>query len=266
MRFEGRRNKPSDVKGGLQIVQRHSFQMEFARSFILKRMIRILGLGFALLWVCTVSAAGQAQAECPNIKMIEPQGLARFGDTFEVRLEPQLTNLENLQVEWKVSAGKIEKGQGTFAIRVLDNSAPPFQPFIINVEATIKGLPHGCTSVYNGTAVVGCCIHYDTLLDEYSVTLPANDQRGRLDNALSELLKNPRQTGYFILRSKKGTTEKQLSQRVRFLKNHIFGFRKFAATRIVIVSDPEPYFDDSVKIYRMPSDLVSSYCGNCRVH
>lgn len=235
------------------------------QSSILKLVFRILILVICLVGFATFALAmEQASRECPNIKLIEPNRVTTSGDTVEFRLEHDLQDLKGIQVEWKVSEGTIEKGQGTLAI-VVRTRISPSEIHTIVADASIKGLPNECETKYQGFAPVGA-IFDPVLLDEYG-KLPIGDQKGRLDNALSELLRNSTYKGLLILFSKKGTSEKQLMTRVKFLKDHIFRYRKFTKDRIIIVSDSYPSSGDAVKIYRVPSGVNAlALCAGCRVH
>jgi hypothetical protein len=227
-------------------------------------MFRYLIYLVAAFSLCaTLRAQNTPQADCPNIKIVEPPGVAMFGNTVDFRIEPDLQNLNNVQIDWKVSTGTIEKGLGTSSIAV--RSAPEAKIHVIVAQAIIKGLPKECKSVYEGSAVVGCCID-PVIMDEFG-KLSSTDQKGRLDNALQELRNNPNNTGLFILRSNKGYTAKQLLKRVKFIKDFILDYRNFPANRIIIASDPNPYFEDAVIIYRMPPQIEARlYCPECRFH
>jgi len=225
-------------------------------------MFRILILAVVLTGVGTAGFAMERPVQCPDIKLIEPPGLVSAGDTADFRLEPDLKQQRDIRVEWSVSFGQIENGQGTTSIAVRTALEHNFQT--MKVKAVIKGLPNECVGVFEGTAIVGCCFD-PIVLDEWG-KLPADDQRGRLDNVLQELINNPADVALIILDSGKGKTEKDLLKRVKFIKDHIFGHRKFQANRIVIVSEPASHGYQSVKVYRLPPGLVKSFCPNCRIH
>jgi hypothetical protein len=212
--------------------------------------------------VFTCSSAALAQdpppVACPSL--VEPPGLVRFGDTFDFRIVPAMKGIE---VAWKVSAGKIENGQGTQSIVVLENSTEPHGVYTITVKAEVKGLPWGCPIFYEGTAVIGCCFD-PVILDEWG-KLPINDQRARLDAALQDLSQNPTQVLLILLGSEKRSTEKDLLKRVKLIKDHVLGLIKTSPKRIVIAESPFGGDDHFVRIYRLPPDAAKSLCGNCRI-
>lgn len=207
--------------------------------------------------------ATPAQGPCPNISMIEPQGLTRNGDTVEFQLQGDLKDSKDSKIQWRVSDGKIERGQGTTSI-IVRTSLEPRTVYTISAEASISGLPAQCPSVFQGSAPVGVGGH-PIIIDEWA-SLPVNDQKGRFDNALEELRQNPSNTGVFVLRSKKGSSEIKLLRRVKFIKDFVFGYRKFPTNRIVIASDSEPAESDSIRIYRLPTEVVSVFCTNYKIH
>jgi hypothetical protein len=222
-------------------------------------MVRYLIIVISVVMFCTsVTAQDAPTISCPNFKLVEPPGLVSTGDTADFRLEPD----PKQQVEWTVSFGVIERGQGTGNISVRTSMANNLQ--LMKVSATVKGLPKDCSQIFEGSAVVGCCVD-PVLLDEWG-KIPANDQKGRLDNVIQELLENPTQVAFILLGYEKHSTEKDLLKRVKLIKDHIVRFRKFPANRIVVASESTSHDFYSVRIYRVPPSVVSAFCGNCRIH
>jgi hypothetical protein len=183
------------------------------------------------------------------------------GETVAFSVPPHLQLVGGLKFDWTVSLGTIETGQGSSDIVVRTTSSDSFKT--MKAKVVVSGLPKECNSVAEGSATILGIAHYPVPLDVFG-RLSVNDQKGRLDNVAAELKQNPSQVALFILHHKEGTAEKDLSARVRFIKNHIVGFRKLPANRIVIKS--EPTTDNYTTIYKIPPGVVDSYCSGCRTH
>lgn len=61
----------------------------------------------------------QAPTDCPKLEVVGPSGITTRGGLAVFTLEPDLPNSDRLQLEWTVSLGKIEEGQGSHKIVVL---------------------------------------------------------------------------------------------------------------------------------------------------
>jgi len=198
---------------------------------------------------------------CPIITVIEPQGVTNVGDTAEFKLNPSISKIEDLEFVWSVSsAGTIESGQGTNAITVRTDSKVDAKTLTATVS--IKGLPKECENTAKGEAVL-LKSQGDILLDEFR-RIPLNDQRARLDSFVMDLIHNPTQIGYVVLNYKKGTKDSKVLKRVRFIKDHVFGVRKLAKDRLVILSEPSDR--ETTKIYRLPRDYADGFCSACKIH
>ena len=199
-------------------------------------------------------------AACPTISVIEPKGVTNVGDTAEFKLDPAISKVEALEFFWSLSAGTIENGQGTNAITVRTDSKVDAKTLTATVS--IKGLPKECENTAKGEAVL-YKFQGDILSDEFG-RIPLNDQRGRLDSFVMDLIRNPNQIGYVVLNYEKGTKDSEVLKRVRFIKDHIFGFRKLAKDRLVILSEPSER--ETTKIYRLPREDANGFCSTCKTH
>jgi hypothetical protein len=227
-------------------------------------MYKTLFLGIFLLSACNTQFAQTATSvACPNIRINEPTRLTRNGDTLEFQLEGDLKDLKDSKIEWKVSEGTIERGQGTPNIVVRTN-LEPLTVYTISAEGSISGFPELCPNVFYGNAPVG--VGGDPIIIDEWGSLPVNDQKGRFDNVLEELRRNPNNTGVFVLMSKKGSSEVKLLKRVKFIRDFVFGYRKFPKNRIIIASKAEPHDINALRIYRIPTEVVSAFCTDCRIH
>lgn len=200
------------------------------------------------------------EASCPMISVIGPSGVTMPGDTAKFKVEPQLDLKPNLRFDWTVSAGTIEAGRGTSEIKVRTSEQDDLKT--IHAKVFVHGLPKGCSNTADQEAlVVG--IHDPVLIDEFG-KIPLREQYARLDTFLNELINNPLQNGYLILRYMKGTPNSAILNRVRVIKNHVFGRRRFAYNRIVIFSEPSQRVTTS--IYRLPPESGDYICLGCKRH
>ena len=225
-------------------------------------MFRTLLLGIAFVGLCAAASAQNPQVDCPKIMIVEPWEWASPGDNVEFSLSSDLQPQKDVQIEWTVSFGAIESGQGTPRIAVKTKGGVYLESIL--VKAIVKGLPKECPNTAEGKATVGN-IFDRAMLDEWG-KLSASDQKGRLDNVLNELVQNPSDVALFILDSEKGSTEKDLLKRVKFIRDHLFRRRKFPVNRIIIASESISYNSHVVRVYRIPARSAGPICRNCRIH
>jgi len=163
-----------------------------------------------------------------------------------------------------VSFGEIENGQGT--PRILVKTKEGVYSEEILVKAIVKGLPTECVNIAEGKTSVGN-IFDPAMFDEWGKRLSPEDQKGRLDNVLQTLREKPSFDALFILESEKRSTERDLLKRVKFIKDHVFGRRKFPGNRIIIASEAISSDNHAVIVYLIPAgEGAGPLCGNCRIH
>lgn len=129
----------------------------------------------AALFTCFATAYN-AQTVCPVLDLTGPAGLTPSGEIATFAATTNSTT-ENLKFEWTVTAGTIEKGQGTAIAEVRMPMVPPIGLLTVQVKAT--GLPDGCADTSSETIGVGGKAGQVTI-DEYG-EIAANDELGRLD-------------------------------------------------------------------------------------
>lgn len=211
-----------------------------------------------LLVAFGISAAAQTALpeHCPTISVTGPAGITRPGELITFSSNPPLKDINGLRFHWAISAGTIEKGDGTPEIAVRTTR----EMNNINVTATVEisGLSDGCPRVASETAAVSSGFH-PMLIDEFG-KLPLNDVRGRLDTFFGELSSHTDQVGVIILHFAERTSESKLQQRKKIIENHI-KLRRFPRNRILIFRRASEW--ENTQLYRMPPWAVDPYCSEC---
>jgi len=180
----------------------------------------IILCALAMAFVLAVIAQTETPASCPSISVTGPAGITQPGDSMEFKAITPLNNTDRLTFQWTISAGTIERGQGTQEIRVraprdLNNSIA----ITVTASVEISGLPKDCSRTAFEYAAVSSGFH-PALIDEFG-KLPANDIRGRLDAFLQEVTNNKKQVGFIALYFQRTKGEARLKQRLDLIVRHI---------------------------------------------
>jgi hypothetical protein len=94
------------------------------------------------------------------------------------------------------------------------------------------------------------------ILDEFG-NLSHNDERGRLDLAIAEMLNNSRQELLIFARFHPGVSGRSRAARVQRMFDHMVTFRKFDPTRITFLVSENP--TTSFVLQRVPHDFIDAH-------
>lgn len=176
-----------------------------------------IGLAVSLfLLIAPVALWGQ----CPEVKVIGPQGITGPNENIEFRAEVGGAG-PKLEYSWELDKGIIIDGQGTPKITV---STFALGGEAVTATVQIKGLPDNCSNsssliVEIGRPQVWCWA-------ETWTELKPNEIRGRLDSLFAELSNNPSQVAFIQLRVTHEEKFDLSNSRVQFILNHA-KYRKF---------------------------------------
>ncbi len=167
--------------------------------------------------------------ECPTITITGPGGTTNPGETMNFTL----SGLGSYTVNWSVSAGTIESGQGTASITV----RAPADGSVSNITATaeVGGLDPNCncTATYSETGPVAPP-EEAKLIDEFGA-LKDDDVKARVDNFYIQLNNNPSSQGYIIIY---GTPAEIKRRRAQIMKAINRPGTSYDASRVTIVESP----------------------------
>lgn len=165
----------------------------------------------------TISVNGQAGIPLPNEPYI-----------FTADLGKESTNFA-LQYKWTVSGGKIIEGQGTLAVKALQNENGEN----LTVTLEVIGLPEKCANTASETAPPWCPLE-SQLIDEFSIDSTRID-KARLDNFLTSLQNNPSAMGYIIEKFDSKTSKNTVKLKNQKIANYLT-FRGFDKSRIILLN------------------------------
>jgi hypothetical protein len=179
---------------------------------------------------------------CPTLMVSGPAGTTDPGATMTFTLSGAGSN----SVNWSVSAGTIESGQGTSSITV----RAPADGSVSNITATaeVGGLdPNcGCTTTASESAPVAPK-PTATLIDEFGKA-PDDDVKARVDNFYIQLNNNPSAQGYIINYGNAAQIKKRKAQIMKAIN-----FRKYDVNRVTFVDGGDTGAGESTKFWLVPA-------------
>jgi hypothetical protein len=183
-----------------------------------------------LLTMASVAGAQTPQTQCATVEIdgpaeVEPNAPAVF------KAKITGTSPTTMPVfNWSVSAGTIEKGQGTDEIMV-DTAGLGGQEIIATVE--LSGAPPGCKGSSSRPAQVKAVPFVCGLpLDRYG-DIRFEDEKARLDNFSIQLLNEPASTGQIIMTAGRETFKNESAERLARAKAYMVKVRHIDPNRIV---------------------------------
>jgi hypothetical protein len=208
----------------------------------------------SLFLFVSANAQDPAGPGCPGISIDGPAGIVPSGSTATFSVK---TPIESLKYTWKISLGTIEEQSPDSRTIIVRTSSS--DDGVLHVTLRVQGLPVECPD--SATLQVAVGPHRDPLMvDKYGAISP-NEQRGKLDEFLKSLRGVPTQVGYVIVQYKMRTNSRAIQRRIQFIKNHLFGLRRFPRDRVVIMHTPGP--ENSTTLYRAPANLGDALCPDC---
>ncbi|HEX8476070.1 MAG TPA: hypothetical protein VF666_18870 [Pyrinomonadaceae bacterium] len=168
---------------------------------------------------------------CPNIVIYCPDTVsANQPITFSVELSGGAENITPV-LNWKVSAGTIQSGQGTSTITV-DTAGIAGQPITATVD--VAG--------YNLTCTATCTVQIPDVpvtdvFDAYR-DISYNNEKARLDNFVIWLQNHPGARGFIFAYQGRRTVAGRARARANRARNYIVNERGIEAGRIVIMEGP----------------------------
>lgn len=200
------------------------------------------------LAVCPVVFGQTAANNCPEITVIGPGGITNPGDimTFTASVN-NFSGTDEIKYEWAVSAGTIEKGQGTSSIEV--RTTKEMRDSNVTATVQIAGVDEGCAQTASDIGSIAAGIICGMPYDEFG-RLSRGDTRARVDSFLIRLLNDPDSSALIII-----TLNERESRALKLsFLNNIYGwveFRKFNAARIKFVVHKGPY-DTEARVWLIP--------------
>ncbi len=184
----------------------------------MKKLLATLILIFAFCIV--VFSQNNQTVNCPTAN-VRGGGIPKFGEITYFTTDVSGISSENLIYNWKVTVGKIIKGQGTSVIEV---QVPDYWSDNLMAEVEIEGFPEGCSNKYVEMAVI-----VDSpkpyLIERFSSQATRID-KAQLDNLISELQNNPSATAYIIEYFARNTPQKVINQKIRKIWNYLINVKK----------------------------------------
>jgi hypothetical protein len=200
------------------------------------------------LAVCPV-VFGQTEANnCPEITILGPSGITNPGDimTYTASIN-NFSGTDEIKYEWSVSAGTIEKGQGTPSITVRSTK----EMVNSNVTATLKvlGFSAGCkdtASEMGSVAALGGC---GAPMDEFG-RLSRDDVKARIDNLYIRLNNDPEAEGFILIEL---NAKESRALKLTYVNSFYDGilFRKHDPSRVTFMVLQRDY-DTGTKLWLVP--------------
>ncbi len=194
--------------------------------------MRKLNLAAILIFVFCAGIFSQTNEilPCPKISLIGPNGFPHQGELMFYNAEVNNYSAKSdIKYIWKVSGGKILKGQDTNVIAIkLDN---PVERLLVTLE--IQGLPENCSKTISESAFIETP-SMPILIEELSAPFSKtnNFKNSRIYEAVAE---EPSAQLYVILYLKGSTTRKTAASKEREIINFLTGKNEIVRDRIVIV-------------------------------
>ncbi len=182
------------------------------------------------------------ECNCPTVTVTGPSGLTNPGETMTFTANggnPETT------YNWSVSAGTIESGQGTPSITV--STTPDMAGSNVTATVNLAGAAEGCNCQKDASETAGIQPKLIPVQTDEFGTLANDEVRARLDSFFVELQNNPNDQGYIINYG----SDRETNRRETLIRNHI-KFRKFDASRVVIVKGGDTGSGLNTKLFRVP--------------
>lgn len=182
------------------------------------------------------------KCDCATLSVQGPGGVTDPGATMTFTLSGARSN----PVNWTVSAGTIESGQGTSSITVRTTSE--MASGNVTATAEISGTDPACncqTSASETAAVAGKPV--GNMVDEFG---PQKDDevKARVDNFYIQLNNDPNAKGYIV---NYGTAKQIAARKAQILK--AIKFRKYDANRVVFVDGGDTGSGVNTKFWLVPA-------------
>jgi len=202
-----------------------------------------------ILIACGCAVAQGVVSNCPEITVVAPSGLTAAGET--MTFTANVTNFSGpgeIKYAWSVSAGTIERGQGTPSIVV----KTPQDMGSGNVTAVlnIEGLPSGCVKEVSETVPAASASTACGMPMDIFGRMSRNDVIARIDNFMVGLNNDSEADGFILIRLKERESRKL---KLSFLNNiyDAMVFLKFDLSRVsfLIVKDS---YDTEARVWLLP--------------
>lgn len=186
-----------------------------------------------ILMFCVGSSAQSNQTvPCPTISVTGPASLTQPEETATFTANINDENWNKYNYSWKVTGGTLVEGQNTPVIRVL--TTPEMTESILNVTVEIKELPENCISTASESSQVGYICILPMAVDQYE-KISFKEERGRLANVASVLMKQPDMVALFIIRVTKTEKYQSIKRRVNNISNYLSVNLKIPKERLSFV-------------------------------
>ena len=183
---------------------------------------------------------------CPTLSVTGPGGVTNPGDTMTFTLNGGGSN----SVNWTVSSGTIESGQGTSSITV--RTSKEMSNGNVTATAEIGGLDAACKcpNTAQETAGVAPTITLSRKVDEFGAQKD-DEIKARVDNFYIELNNDPNAKGYIV---NYGTAKQITARRAQIMK--AINFRKYDVTRVVFIDGSDTGAGVNTKFWIVPANAV----------
>jgi hypothetical protein len=180
------------------------------------------------------------KCDCATLSVQGPGGVTNPGETMTFTLSGARSNAVN----WSVSAGTIESGQGTSSITVRTATG------MTNVTATaeITGTDPGCNCQTSASETAAVSTPPgSSMVDEFGPQ-KADEIKARVDNFFIQLNNDPNAKGYIV---NYGTAKQIAARRADILK--AISFRKYDANRVVFVDGGDTGSGVNTRFWLVPA-------------
>jgi hypothetical protein len=171
--------------------------------------------------------------ECPTLRVVVPDRMTTSGESAEFSLRIDPVPNRRTTVDWQVSSGTIEKGQGTEKISVRTLKETAGQSIV--ATASVQGLPPGCVSTVSDAAAVSPIVDPFILLDDWG-PIPQNDEKGRLVTIAAEALKRPGSIIQFIIFLSPKEPASSAGTRIERIREFLTTRYKIPPSRLIFVN------------------------------
>lgn len=228
-------------------------------------MKSIVIFSLLVLFASEVAFSQNAEAHCPKLTIVGPQGITNAGEDLSFKVEfTGKVELRNLDFEWTVVGGELIEGQGARRVRVSTKSILENNLEYAEVVAQIKvdGLPVGCERIATESANVIGRIGHRIPSDEWA-DLEPEDEKGRLDVFFVELQNNPSHAGFIILFIGKDGKREDGLERIRRIIEHS-NYREFDKSRLEFAISKDGEYKRT-ELWRIPDGADYPSCGDCEI-
>ncbi len=184
----------------------------------------------------------KVKCSCPTLSVSGPAGVTNPGDTMTFTLNGGGSN----PVNWTVSAGTIEAGQGTSTITV--RTTPEMAGGNVTATAELGGLDSACNCPNTASETAGVAPRpTPRLVDEFGGKKD-DEVKAIIDNFYIELNNDPNAKGYIVNYG----TAKQIAARKAQI-NKAIKFRKYDSSRVVFVDGGDTGAGVDTKLWFVPA-------------